>query len=155
MLFRCYSPIGHVYQGGVNKVSIGPGCEILPIVIHELGHSLGFFHEQNRSDRDDYLDIHWDNMQECKSIVYKPLRTIVNLNVGIQVAFFKHRPGDDRILTPFDHDSIMLYGELTGSKDGISKTLTAKNGHYLKESYMKSGLSPLDIEKVNKLYGCR
>ena len=30
---------------------------------HELGHVLGFFHEHERWDRDDYVTIHYENMK--------------------------------------------------------------------------------------------
>ena len=42
--FRCWSMVGRV--GGEQKVSIGRGCERLGTAIHEISHSLGFWHEQ-------------------------------------------------------------------------------------------------------------
>ena len=35
----------------------GPGCATVGVVVHEVMHALGFFHEQQRADRDDYLHV--------------------------------------------------------------------------------------------------
>lgn len=48
-------------QVGQN-LSIGSGCDHKAIIEHELLHALGFYHEQSRTDRDDYVTIHWDEI---------------------------------------------------------------------------------------------
>ena len=54
---------------------------------------------------------------------------------------------------PYDYGSIMHYGTDVFSKDGTQPTITPKydpNG----ELGQRGGFSPLDIWKINKLYGC-
>ena len=32
-------------------------------IVHEIAHSLGFFHEHSRPDRDQYVSVLWDNIE--------------------------------------------------------------------------------------------
>lgn len=63
--FRCWSYVGDDRKG--QNVSIGARCDTKAIVEHELLHALGFYHEQSRSDRDDYVKIWWDQIEEGES----------------------------------------------------------------------------------------
>ena len=58
---RCSSQVGHLSGG--QTVSLDDGCVYTDIVQHELMHAAGFWHEQNRYDRDDYVIINWGNIQ--------------------------------------------------------------------------------------------
>jgi len=51
-----------------STVSIGPGCVNTGAVMHEVLHTLGFFHEHNRPDRDNFVTIHFDNIMPGTSI---------------------------------------------------------------------------------------
>lgn len=52
-------------------MSIGAGCDTKAIVEHELLHALGFYHEQSRSDRDDYVHIWWDQIEAGGSQLFQ------------------------------------------------------------------------------------
>lgn len=61
LLFRCNCHVGMI--GGGQTVSLDDGCvgsKTTPI--HEFMHAVGFWHEQTRYDRDDYVTIYWDNI---------------------------------------------------------------------------------------------
>ncbi len=60
----CWSHIGMSYQ--VQEFSLAEACLKPGTVMHELIHSIGFVHEQSRTDRDDYVTVHWDNIKEGK-----------------------------------------------------------------------------------------
>ena len=63
---RCWSYIGR--QRSAQTISIGYRCETKGIVIHEILHALGFYHEQSRPDRDLYIKVHPENIAYGKII---------------------------------------------------------------------------------------
>ncbi|GIY43509.1 astacin-like metalloprotease toxin 1 [Caerostris darwini] len=131
----CYAHWGRI--GGEQSVSLGLGCHDLGTVVHELLHAVGFEHEHNRSDRDDYITVNWENIDR-----------------GFEDSFEPLMPHEERLLTDFDFDSVMLYGSHAFSKDPVLKTMEALDGRDMPEVYHKVGLSPQDIKRVNMLYDC-
>jgi len=133
----CYATIGKD-DDNPEMVSLGDGCYYEGTVVHELMHSVGFYHEQNRSDRDSFITIYWDNIDEA----YKD-------------QFNKLDPSDNKILTPFDYNSIMLYGPHSYSKDGKAITMEPKySGFTMLEVFDKPGLTQMDAKAINLLYNC-
>lgn len=59
-LSRCWSEVGDQHVG--QNLSVGLGCDYKAIIEHEILHALGFYHEQSRTDRDDYVNIWWDEV---------------------------------------------------------------------------------------------
>jgi hypothetical protein len=61
----CRSPYGR--QGGrqdvyLNKVS----CDKSDAVVHEIAHAIGMRHEHSRRDRDRFVNIHWESIEDGK-----------------------------------------------------------------------------------------
>ncbi|KAI1714513.1 astacin (Peptidase family m12A) domain-containing protein [Ditylenchus destructor] len=56
----CYSDVGRA--GGKQELSLDDGCLHLDTIIHELMHSVGFYHEHERWDRDNFISILWPNI---------------------------------------------------------------------------------------------
>ncbi|XP_069830369.1 astacin-like metalloendopeptidase [Dendropsophus ebraccatus] len=58
----CWSYIGKTSEEQVVSLS-ADYCMVYGVIQHEIMHSLGFFHEHTRKDRDDYIDILWENIE--------------------------------------------------------------------------------------------
>ncbi|XP_053204201.1 astacin-like metalloprotease toxin 5 [Panonychus citri] len=132
----CYSFVGRL--GGLQTISLGDGCHCKGTIIHETMHALGFYHEHNRSDRDDYVTINYDNIQS-----------------GAKNMFIKLNPHENRLYTTYDYESIMHYDGAAFSKSANLLTMVPKQeGVNLVHPCDKPFLSVKDVEKLNQLYKC-
>src|SRR5690606_31022933 len=52
--------------GSLTKVSY-PGHCSAGSTIHEIGHAVGYYHEQTRIDRDDHVTVNWSNISSGHS----------------------------------------------------------------------------------------
>nr|VFU02998.1 mRNA [Oulactis sp. MM-2018] len=130
----CYSSLGK--SGGRQRLSLGRGCEHKGIAVHEIMHALGFFHEQSRIDRDNYISIHWANIMP-----------------GVGYNFKKYSHGQaDTLGEPYDYGSIMHYPRRAFSRNGKETIVPKKSGVTIGQ---RRGLSRIDIRQLNKLYKCR
>ncbi|OZC07469.1 shTK domain protein [Onchocerca flexuosa] len=128
----CYSMVGKT--GGKQTVSLGTGCIQKGIIMHELMHAVGFFHEQSRTDRDNHITVLWGNIQP-----------------GMQGQFEKYEHGIiDSLGADYDYDSIMHYGPRAFSGNG-QPTLVPKIPIAIGQ---RLHFSTLDIFKINELYNC-
>ena len=49
-------------QEGRQNISIGPKCEQKGVVMHEIFHALGRWHEHSRADRNEYVRVNLNNV---------------------------------------------------------------------------------------------
>lgn len=69
--YYCYSYVGR--QGGRQFMKMYGECLRHAAMVHELGHVIGFNHEQQRPDRDDFITVHLENVDPGK------IRLFINL----------------------------------------------------------------------------
>ena len=78
-------------RGGRQRVQIASwGARF--VIVHELMHALGFWHEQQRADRDEYVRIEWDRIEPGREH---------NFEIRSRA----------RVFGGYDFDSVMHYGQ--------------------------------------------
>jgi len=131
----CSSSLGR--QGGRQRISLVPACITRhATIMHEFLHAYGFYHEQSRSDRDDWVTVNWSNIQPSA------------------VGNFVKMPEDriDHLGTEYDYGSSMHYGAYGFAIDPEIPTIIPHDPDA--EIGQRITLSKLDIERVQILYGC-
>ncbi|XP_075056912.1 meprin A subunit alpha [Mixophyes fleayi] len=132
----CWSYVGDFHVG--QNLSIGSGCDHKAIVEHELLHALGFYHEQSRTDRDDYVQIWWDEIQDGLAHNFNTYDDIFITDLN----------------TPYDYESVMHYGPYSFNKDPNTPTITAKIPAFDNIIGQRLDFSEIDLERLNRMYNC-
>ncbi|XP_064789054.1 meprin A subunit beta-like [Oncorhynchus masou masou] len=129
----CYYSVDN-RQVGKQRLSIGRNCDRLATVEHELLHALGFWHEQSGADRDDYVNIMWDRIEE-----------------GRDHNFLIHGESVSSALNvPSDYGSVMLYSK-TAFNIGSEPSIITKIPSFMD---VISQRMEFDMLKLNRLYNC-
>ena len=142
VLDACFSSIGRV--GGKQTINMGFGCGF-GTGVHEIGHAIGFWHEQSRPDRDDYIRVNLTNVQ-----------------AGLEHNFMKRTSSEINSRgSEYDYGSIMHYPTNAFVRDDCDgcqtieitdlATYQAQGSPTLGQT---DGLSVRDIQQANTLYSC-
>lgn len=124
----CSSYVGK--KGGKQEINLAPRCNTMNTV-HEIGHALGLWHEQSRTDRSSFIRIVWENIDE-----------------DYRHNFEQHLT-DGKDFGEYDYQSIMHYGPLAFSKNGEKTIIPLVDGV---EIGQRTHLSEKDIAAIKAMY---
>merc|ERR1711976_199885 len=133
----CSSFVGRT--GSRQSMSLADGCvNRHGTIMHEFLHAYAFYHEQSRTDRDDYVIINYDNIRS-----------------GYERNFAKYGPGQIELLgTEYDYGSVLHYGPYGFAIDRNIPTILTLDPDAMDIIGQRVALSEMDIERVQILYGC-
>jgi len=94
----CSSSVGRI--GGMQELNLAENCGF-GAAVHEIGHAFGLWHEQSREDRENFVRINYENIEQDQTY---------NFDKNIDDA-------DD--LCTYDYSSIMHYSSNAFSNNGL------------------------------------
>lgn len=124
----CSSYVGR--QKGKQEINLSPRCTTMNTV-HEIGHALGLWHEQSRADRNSYVRIVWENIDEDHKYNFDQHLT------------------DGKDFGEYDYQSIMHYPSYAFSKNGQQTIIPLMDGV---EIGQRNHLSEKDMAAINAMY---
>lgn len=127
------SPVG---KQSVNNINLQSNLYIGGVAAHEILHSLGYFHEQSRTDRDSYIIINNSNIESDKKHNFQT---------------FSQQGYNGKNFGAYDYQSIMHYGSWDFAKDTSIPTITKLDGSCFdsQRTYLTNG----DLAALDRLYG--
>ncbi|TMW53114.1 hypothetical protein DOY81_001842 [Sarcophaga bullata] len=135
----CWSSVGRM--GGRQEVNLeSPKCfSNYGTTIHELMHALGFYHEQNRYERDAYVKVLTENIKPNMLVNFGKLPFDAASGYGVG----------------YDYASVLHYRSTSFTKNGKPTLEALKATPEALKMGQRYGFSNGDIKKINAMYKCQ
>lgn len=157
--------MGRYYRD--QDVSLDNGCQWGTTPLHEVMHALGFWHEQQRPDRDNHVTINQHHSSKFYSLQMELRRMAlksmsINLNLAMDDTSFNVNFGTT-IFTweptglAYDFDSIMHYSAYATAScwpDCPVITYKGTNTPVVTTYHSRGTFSATDIAEINMRYPC-
>ncbi|XP_037824847.1 seminal metalloprotease 1-like [Lucilia sericata] len=134
----CYATVG--YTGfkqtlNLHVNDLDKGCFIKGKIMHELLHALGFYHQHSAPNRDEYIWVMLDNVQDKYKHFFRKQSEKFVTDFGVE----------------YDYESVMHYSSTAFTKNGLATIIPLKSDV---EIGQRKGISFKDILKLNLMYDC-
>ncbi|XP_065087659.1 zinc metalloproteinase nas-4-like [Ochlerotatus camptorhynchus] len=134
----CFSEVG--YQDSVQDLNLAPntlenGCFRLGTIIHEFLHAVGFFHMQSATERDDYVTIVWENIEQGHGHNFEKYNSTFVTGFNVQ----------------YDYGSVLHYSDTAFSVNG-NRTIVPKDANVTIGQRVR--MSDGDVTKLKRMYSC-
>jgi hypothetical protein len=126
---ECEAIVGRA--GGEQQVGGSAAC-VVGTILHEMGHTVGLWHEQSRPDRNTYVSVNYNNL------------------IKGSISNFNQIYDNGQETTLFDYASIMEYPAFSFSRNGGPAIESIPPGMPL-SNY--NGYTAADIDGIERLYG--
>jgi len=137
----CWSEVGYLRQGDqeINLALDEPevGCFRIGTIIHEFLHTLGFYHMQSATERDDYVKIAYEHILNDLEHNFEKYPADVISNYGVE----------------YDVLSVMHYPAYGFTRNGYA-TIIPHDITLIRTMGQRNGLSDKDISRLNSMYQC-
>jgi len=137
----CSSSVGFQKRVQTYNLQVYPldsGCFRIGTIMHELLHTLGFYHMQSSAERDEYVRIAKENIRE------KSLHNFNKYDENFVDAYDEE----------YDYGSVMHYSAFAFSKNGEMTIIPLKEEQAAGIMGQRRELSKGDINRLNTMYRC-
>ena len=138
------------------SIQLGRCAHLAGHVKHEMMHTIGFYHEHSRSDRDKFVEVKHREIISANNFHTFQIKWS-NIPLAYQAQFSTYRWTTGYGET-YDYDSIMHYSSRAFIKDYGNKemrSIVPRQGDVDPDNLgFKPELSPIDKIKIRKMYKC-
>jgi len=137
----CWSQVGY-RRTGIQQLNLqlfepGVGCFRSGTVVHEFLHTLGFYHMQSATERDDHVMIQWEHIIAGMESNFNKYDANTITNFGVE----------------YDVVSVMHYNAYAFTKNGFA-TIIPYDIDLIDGMGQNVGMTNLDIQRLNAMYEC-